>query len=216
MSQAISKPMEEALIKMINGGQFDEDDVYIEKYQRVDLYIYDQDIIKNIIRACKFKDIGNVYDYPEQLPQPEMVNGFELTANYDLFQRIALSKKMNAIMFYTIDEYSVCCTFLIDTDNLKKFSKKTKEILRYDTGNNIFRDTDFECGSGEYVEIADSTKEKTKWIETFKKKVIDENLVFDEDSAINKVMGDIITFFKDETHDLYNKLQLAYKRGVIL
>jgi len=215
MSGLIDKNMEECLVKLVN-GHLPDSKVYLERYQRINFYIFDQNVFNAIMKEFKFKDIGNVYDFPDVLPQPESIGTFDMMAGFDLFQRIAISKKINSVLFYSVDTYSICSTFLIDVDHLKKFLKKTKDIIRQDTGANIFRDVDFHCDGKEYIEIMDAIEDKTKPVDVLKKKVPDENLVFDEKSTINDVMNDITTFFKDETHKLYDKLELPYKRGIIL
>lgn len=213
----LSREMERALLKLVD-RDLPEHDVYLEEggYQRVHFRVYSENIISGILDKFKFKDIGNIYDYPGTLPQPDTIDGFDLTNNYDNFQRIALSKKINSIAFYTIERYCIECTFLIDTEYLKKFSKKSKPILQQDSRANMFRDIDFECGKREYIEISDATGDSMKPADVMKKKVSKESLVFDETSTIVDVMKDILTFFKDETKTLYDRMQIAYKRGIIL
>lgn len=215
MATLINDVIEKSLVTMVN-NELTDSGVYLEKYQRVDMYIYDQTILKSILKNCKFKNYGNIYDYPEFLPQPEMIGAFDLTANFELFQRIAISKKLNTILFYSVDKYTIRCTFLVDIDSLKKFAKKTGEILKHDSGANIFRDTDFNCKTKEYIELAYPTDDNTKSVDVLKKDIPEENLVFDETSTINEVMNDINTFFKPETKTLYKKLEIQYKRGIIL
>jgi len=207
--------MELALIKLINEEMF-ELNIYLENYQKVDFQVYGEEIIKDILRKCKFKDIGNVYDYPDTLPQPEMISGYELSSNFNMFQRIAVSKKINSIVLYTTNSYYVRCTFLIDTDYLEIFSKNAKLILQRDTNTNMFREIDFKCRNREYIEISNSSNHEKKPADIVKKKIIKEKLIFTEDSTIMEVMKDIDLFFKEETHNMYKKLQITYKRGVIL
>lgn len=215
MSDVISKQLEDSVIKLVNDG-LSEAGVYLEKHQTFNIYVFDQTILNNILKECKFKDVGNIYDFPNDLPQPEVLNSYDISYNYDLFQRIAVSKKYNSILFYNADKYSICCTFLIDIDSIKKFMKIIKKLTKKDSNSNIFRDTDFSCKQGEYIELSDPMDEKTKLVAINKKEVTDENLVFDAESTINSVMNDIITFFKKDTKKLYGRLKLAYKRGIIL
>lgn len=217
MAEVMSKEMELSLIRLVNRKLYDHD-VYIdsEKYQKVSFRIYNENIIKDILSKFKFKDMGNVYNYPNTLPQPNTINGFDLSNNFDLFQKIAVSEKINSVAFYTITSYSIECTFLLDTKYLKKFSKRIKPILQQDTRSNLFREVNFDCSKREYIEISDSTGDNMKPVDVLKKKVSKEQLVFDEGSTIFEVMQDIFTFFKTDTRTLYEKMQIAYKRGIIL
>jgi hypothetical protein len=208
--------MEKALLRLVD--RVLEEDVYLEEgqYQKVSFRLYNENIIKNILRKFKFKDVGNVYDYPNTLPQPSTVNMYDVTNNYDFFQRIAVSKKLNAIVFYSVERYAIECTFLIDTDNLKKFSKKAKAILQQDASADMFKGIDFDGKEREYIEVSDATGDDMKPADVVKRKVNKESLVFDEQSTIYQVMQDIMTFFKDDTKKMYDKMQIAYKRGIIL
>jgi ATP-dependent 26S proteasome regulatory subunit len=80
----------------------------------------------------------------------------------------------------------------------------------------MFRDTDFTCKDGEFVEVSDVTGDQMKPAEVVKKTVAKEKLVFDEGATIVDVMRDIVTFFKKDTEELYAKMDIAYKRGIIL
>lgn len=218
MNSELSKELEQGIIRLVNNGLDTDIDVYLEEdeYQKVTFNIYNENIIANLMRKFKFKDIGNIYDYPEYLPQPDSINGYDVTSNYDMFQRIAVSAKLNAVMFYTVDRYSIRCTFLIDTDNLKKFSKQSKLILQQDSNANMFQDISFDCKKREFIEISDSVGDTMKPANVVKKKIAKEHLVFDEGSTITDVMKDITTFFNKDTEKLYNKMKIAYKRGIIL
>ena len=145
-----------------------------------------------------------------------MISGYELSSNFNMFQRIAVSKKINSIVLYTTNSYYVRCTFLIDTDYLEIFSKNAKLILQRDTNTNMFREIDFKCRNREYIEISNSSNHEKKPADIVKKKIIKEKLIFTEDSTITEVMKDIHLFFKEETRSMYKKLQITYKRGVIL
>jgi len=216
MGTEMTKDMELKLLRLVNHVL--DYDVYLEEgeYTRINFRVYNEEIIKNLLHAFKFKDIGNVYDYPEDLPQPEVVDGYDITNNYEIFQRIAISKKINAIAFYSIDRYVIQCSFLIDTSKLKKFSKKSKPILQQDSRANLFRDIDFDCSKREYIEVSEATGDSMKPADVAKKKIDKEKLVFDEESTIVQVMQDIFTFFKKETKTMYDKMEIAYKRGIIL
>lgn len=206
---------ESALVELVN-EYLPDTDIYLETYQRINFYVYDKDVIKSLIKVCKFKDIGNVYDYTDVLPKPDEVNMRQLASDYDMLERIALSEKYNAVMSYTADTYCIRCVILIDTAKLKKFSKVVKTILNADGELNIFRDVEFECGKSQYIEIVKPGDDKEKMVDIITNKVSDENLVFDPDSVINEVMNDINVFFRDSTVELYKKLEIPHKRGVIL
>lgn len=210
--------MQNALIKLVNKEYSDKVILEDDDYQKIDFYIRDQDLIKNIINEFKFKSIGNVYDYPDALPQPDSINGMDMISNYDLFQRLAISKKFNSIVYYSYEGYSTHCVFLIDMEHLKTFTKKIKVILNQDSGFNLFKNSDFDCKLGEYVEITNSEENEdgVKRLDAIKKKVKNENLIFDKNSTITEVMKDILTFFKPEAQKMYTRLELPYKRGIIL
>lgn len=206
--------MESALINLINNTELYG--VYLDEYQKVELSIYDETVINDILHKCKFMDIGNVYDHPDTLPQPELIDGFDLSANFDLFQRIAVSRKYNSAVFYSVGRFEIECTFMIDIEHLEDFVKKIKPLLGQDSQANIFRDIDFQCKGREYIEISDVTGDEMKPANVIKRKVEKENLVFDDGSAIVEVMNDIKIFFTDDTKVLYKKMEIAYKRGIIL
>lgn len=206
--------LESALVELVN--DYLDTDIYLERYQKIELYVYDQDIIKSIIKACKFKDMGNVYDYPDILPQPSDISMLQLTSNYDMIERIAVSEKFSAAMCYDADVYFVKCMVLIDVDKMKKFAKKVRPILNEDAGVNMFRDVTFETEKGKFSEITNPSDDKTKMIDVIQHKVNKETLVFDPESVINEVMNDINVFFKESTRELYEKLEIPYKRGIIL
>jgi hypothetical protein len=207
--------MESSLINLVN-YHLDKSDIYLDRYQRIDVYIYNKNILDSIIKTFKFKDIGNVYDYPDFLPQPDCINVYDFPGDYKLFKRIATSKKYNSILSYNGNAFSIFCTILVDIEYIEKFQKKIKNILKKDTGSNLFLNVNFDCKPKEYIEVSDITRDKTKPIDILRKEVPDENLIFDENSTLNEVMNDISLFFKKEAFKLYNKLQLPYKRGIIL
>jgi len=207
--------IEKSLIKLINTELYDLG-VEIEDYQKINFSLYNEEVLQNILRKCKFKDIGNVYDYPDHLPQPESIDGFALSGNYELFQRICVSKKFNSIVFYTNTKYRIECQFLIDIDHLEEFSKITKIMFQQDSSVNLFRGKNFKCKDKEYIEIIETDDDDTKDVDLIKKRVIKEKLIFSKDSVLTEIMNDINTFFNDKTRNLYSRLQIAYKRGIII
>lgn len=213
----ISFEMEKGLLRLANMVLYDYD-VYLEEgqYQKVNFRIYNETILKTILAKFKFKDVGNVYEYPDTLPQPKNIDGYDLSNNYELIERIALSKKINSVAYYTVNTYAIEVTFLVDTDYLEKFSRKVKPILQQDTRAKMFKDVDFSCKNREYIEISDISPDSMKPGDVTKKKVPKEKLVYEEDSTLYEVMQDITTFFEKDTRKLYDKMEIAYKRGIIL
>jgi DNA polymerase III delta prime subunit len=217
MSYGMDSHMEEALLKLVNEKLDKKDQLKIKKYQMSVLYVYDPTIIKQILKACKFKDVGNIYDYPKVFPKMRMVNGFDLTANFESFLRIGVSKKLNTAVIYNFQEYSYYCVFMIDTKMLKKFAKVTKPIIQQDLSQiNIFQDVSFKCKPGQYLEVSKAIGNQTKPVNAVKKTVSDEKLVFEEKSVVSEVLDDITNFFTDETKDFYKKMDIPFKRGSIL
>lgn len=211
----IETNMETALVRLVNEYEH-EFDIYLDHYQKIEFRIYNTGVLDNLLNKCEFVSIGNVYDYPDVLPQPDIVNVFDLTIDFDKFQRIAVSEKFNAVAFYTFQDYSIHVTILIDTMNIEKFSKKVKEILSQDSRSDLFRNVNFKCKKREYIEISAAIGNEMRPAEVTKKKVAKEKLVFHEDSPIVHVMNDIISFFKPETKKLYESMEIAYKRGIII
>jgi len=209
--------MEEALLDLVNNHLDKDKRLNIKKYQTSIVYVYDPVIIKQILKACKFKDVGNIYDYPKVFPKLRMVNGYDLTANFESFQRIAVSKKLNSAVIYNFQEYSYYCVFMLSTKMLKKFSKITKPILQEDISQvNVFQDVDFKCKSGQYIEVSKAIGNATKPVNAVKKTISDEKLVFEEKSIVVEVLNDITSFFTHETKDFYKQMEIPYKRGSIL
>jgi hypothetical protein len=208
--------LESALVELVNNGHIKKCKVRLKKHQAVEFYINNQNIFNEIFKVCEFKNAGNIYDYPDVLPKPTYVGGDEISTDFKYFKRIAYSNKFNAVVFYTMSMYSLQCTFIIGVKKLEKFSKKTTEILNRDSGANIFTDTKFDFTPGHYTEITACNNSKTKTVDVLSKKIDKENLVFDTTSSITDVMGDISSFFTDRTFELYKKLEVSYKRGIIL
>lgn len=192
--------------------------INLKNRQEVSLYVYDKDTMENLFKDGKFKDIGNIYDYPKYLPQPRSVSGHTIAGNFEKFQRITVSQKFQAIAIYNFDEYSYRCTFLVNTKKLKKFSKlMNKHIQNEASQANIFADVDFDCKPGEYIEITQASNNNgVKPVDAVKRTIAPEKLVFADKSTISEVMGEISSFFSQETQELYQKLDIPYKRGLIL
>jgi len=193
-------------------------DMDIDRYQKIPFYINDSEAMQKVIDTCKFKDIGSIYEYQDELPQPDIHDGYSVSLNFNKYQRILVSKKFNSVALYTYGDFVFYCVFLMDVKKIKKFFKICKGILEQDVSDdNMFQNVDFKCKPGTYVEITRTIDHKRmKPINTSKKTVSNENLVFDKDSSLSDIINDISTFFKKDTQELYKKMQIAYKRGVIL
>lgn len=203
------------LVDLVNN--YINSDVYLDDYQITGAWINDESVLKKIKKVGKFRDIGSIYDYREILGINETyISILSLANNYRYLDRISISEKYNAIMYSTIDEYSIIIDILIDTENMEKFSKKVKKLLNSDKSMNVFRDVNFNCSKGEYIEISNTTNNKQRIIDTVRHKVEDENLVFVKDSVITNVLNDIVFFFETQTKELYKTLNIPYKRGIIL
>lgn len=212
----VTKEIENGLLSLLNQSVDIKNQLYEGDYQKVLISIFDDSLVKDILSKFKFKDIGNVYDFPEDMPQPELIDEFNVSQEFNLLQRIAVSKKYNSIMFYTTDRYAIDCLFLVDTHHLKKFSKKIKVILQDDSRENMYKNVDFTCKKNEFIEVSDLRTDSMKRADATKKKVPKENFVYNDESTLNEVMKDIYTFFKKDTKEVYDKMQIAYKRGIIL
>ena len=205
----------EILIKFIN-EKMEHKGFKIKRSQTIEFYVNNEIVLNSILNKFKFKDIGTIHDYKKKLPQPESIGIGQLLGDHKLQHRMAVSKKYNSVVYYCALMYSIRTIFVIDLKYLNKFMKYSKSIIRKDTAVNLFRNADFKCNNKEYIEIAycdDNTKNN---IAVMKKEISDENLIFDQGSAIYEVMNDIRSFFKDETYNLYRKLDLTHKRGIIL
>jgi DNA replication protein DnaC len=210
----IASPMESALLKLVNKKL--DVDIELEDYQKIDLFLHSESMMKDILRKFKFKDVGSIYDFSDDLPIPTDINGYDLAGNFDMFQRIGVSEKYNSVILFTSGIRHISCTFLIDNDSLKKFSKLMRSVLQQDAQHDLFRGINFKCKDGAYIEIAEPNDREMKPIDIMRKKVSKENLIFDKDSAISEVMTDISSFFKDETKRLYERMQIPHKRGIII
>jgi ATPases of the AAA+ class len=208
--------MEDGLLELVNYGQIKGVDFNLKNYQRIDLTMFDQDALKEILIKGKFKNKGNVYDYPKVLPQPDTIGGWNVASDFKMFQRIAVSKKLNCIVLYSAETWYINTMFLVGYKKIKKFMKLANSSINQDTGANIFRDTNFDYEKDKYIEVMEPVNDDTKVAEVVRKKIQEEHLVFDKDSSIVQVMKDINNFFKEDTKVMYDKMEVAYKRGLIL
>ena len=204
------------LPNLINDGAIKKCKFKLKKYQRVNFSVYDRTVLDQFLESCDFKDKGTVYDYEKYLPQPEAISGYAVGKNFGLLHRIAVSKRYKAIMYYNIDYWAISCTIIVSLKHLEEILDKINSFVLEDTGANLFRDTDFNCKKGQYIEVVNVENDSTKDTDVIQKILPDENLVFDKKSTITEVMKDIKGFFKKETYELYQDLDLPYKRGIIL
>jgi hypothetical protein len=219
MSVIASDSMEEALVQLVNNNKKLKAKFKLKKYQAIGMYIYESDVMKEILEVGKFKDIGNIYDYPKLLPQPKFVNGYDISANFESYQRIAISNKFNCIVLYSFVDYGYFCSFFVSTKKLEEFSQQLKMVTQKDSSQlNLFQDVDFKCEPGEYIEISKfiGKSETAKPVSVVKKSVIEEKLVFDKNSTLYEVIKDILAFFTEERKELCAKLDIPYKRGAML
>lgn len=212
----LTAELENAIVQLVSNVLLERGVRLDDEYHKVEFNIYGEDIVKNILKAGKFKDIGSVFDYPEYLPQPDVIDGRDLSSNFKMFYRIATSKKFNSIVFYSSGSYQITCSFMIDPAYLEEFSKITRRVLQMDYRANLFRGIDFKCKKGEFIEVSEATGEGYKPADVSKRTISNEKLVFDQNSTIVEVMKDIYTFFQEDTKKMYEKMDIAYKRGIIL
>ena len=204
------------LPNLINDGAIKKCKFKLKKYQRVNFSVYDRVVLEQFLESCDFKDKGTVYDYEKYLPQPEAISGYAVGKNYGLLHRIAVSKTYKAIIYYNIDYWAITCTVIVSLKHLEDLLNMINTFVLEDTGANLFRDTDFNCKNGQYIEVVNVENDSTKDTDVIQKTLPDENLVFEKNSTITEVMKDIKGFFKKETYELYQDLELPYKRGIIL
>lgn len=217
MRRNLNTNMEKNLVELVNTGAMKKGKgVEIDKYQNVGIYIYDRNILNAVLKEFKFKDSGTVYDYDDYLDIPETVDGYMASLDTETFQRLAVSKKINSVVYYTKDWYSINCMFLIDLKHLDKFLKKVGEFLRDDSVLNEFKDADLSYKPKSYLDIVPAIKDETKDYDIVRKVIADEGLVFDEHSTIYAVKKEISSFFSQKNEDMYKKLKIPYKRGIIL
>lgn len=186
------------------------------EYQVVQSYIYAEGTLNLIKSEMKFKDEGSMNDYPGLFTKSDTVDAFDLSANFDLYERLTFSKKFETLLFYSIERYCIRTTFIVPIKKLERFAKSIGPLLRQDNRSNIFQNIKFTKKAGEYHEIGESQGNDTKDAEAPVLKVDKENLVFSEDSTIYNVMNDISDFFTDKTQKLYEKMEISYKRGIIM
>ena len=214
MALYVEQKLVDGLIKLAN-DVLDNKGVYIENYVTVEVTIFSENILDMLLSKLLAKDVGTNEDYPRILPQKESLAYEDIIAEPNRYKRICLSKKYNSIIYYTCKQRYIDFLLITDIESIKKVKKILKKCLSKDESSSIFRTEEFDCDAKEFIEIIESKDEK-KVVDIVRRKMHNENLVFDENSTIVDVIKDIQTFFTKETKDLYKKLQIAYKRGLIL
>ena len=215
--RGINTNIEEKLVELANTGSMKKGKkLDLQDYQRVDIYVYDQIVLNAILDEFKFKGSGTIYDYPDYLEAPSSIDGYAASIGHDVFQKLAVSNKYNSVVYYSKDYYSINCMFLIDLKYLDKFLERVGEFLKDDATLNEFKDADLSYKPKTFIEIAPCIKDETKDYDVIRKTLTNENLVYDERSTIYQVKQEIESFFSQKTEDLYKKLDLPYKRGIML
>lgn len=215
-NRIIANSVVDGLETLVNEGGIKKCNFKIKKGQKINFSVFDRVVLEQFLEACGFKDKGSVYDYDKYLPQPEDISGYAVGKNFDLVHRIAISKEYKAVIYYNVSYWAISCTILVSFKNLESIIEMVNKFVLEDTGANMFRDTNFSCKDGQYIEVVNVENDSTKDTDVIQKKLPPENLVFDKKSTITEVMKDISGFFKKETYELYQDLDLPYKRGIIL
>lgn len=209
--------VETGLMELVN-NILDDVDVYLKPsgYYKMNLSLWEERQLQHMIKTFKFKIVGHASEFPEVLPQSNVINESEAYLDVDKVDVIFVSEKYNSVMIYTEHRYCVKVFLLIDSDKYRKFNKKLVPILDTSKGSGIFNNVDFKCKKKQYIEISSPVNDEDKYVSIEKKKVGDETLVFDTGSEIFNVMGDIKEFFTENTRSLYKKMNIPYKRGAII
>lgn len=186
-------------------------------YKKISFNIFDETVLNNIKKKLKFVDVGRIEDYPNILPQSDelRINNVSIH-NYSKLNRIAFSEKINSILFYTVEYYTLELVFLVDKDYIKKFIKTIQKCIDTDSYSKMFQGDNFKCKKGEYIEILPPNKDSLRSADVVKKKIDKEVLVYEKGSELFNVLNDIKMFFNKKTKKMYEKLQIPYKRGIII
>lgn len=208
----------ESSLTFITNTMLDNSDIYLYEgeYYKVNFNVYENTKLKSILNTFKYKKIGHAHDYPELFPQQDTFTENDIYNHYNKTNVICISEKYKSVMIYTEQKYYVRIFLLIDKKFYNKFNKKLIPILEAGRSSGIFNAIDFKCKEKEYIEISSTINEDDKYVSIEKKKIPKETLVFDTSSEIFNVMEDIKLFFKKDTKELYKKMNILYKRGIIL
>ena len=208
---------ETALVTLVN-DYWDDTDMYLyeDDYMKISFYLYSEIKLDRILKELKFKKKGKMSDYGELIEEETTITDRDIYINFDKVDRLAVSKKYNAVIDYSVYDRYIFVYCLVTKESYKKFHKKLSEILIMADGSGLFTGYDFKHKKGEYIEISDVVNKGDDKIAINVNEVNKENLVFINGSDIHEVMGDINLFFKKDTKSIYDKLNIAYKRGIIL
>lgn len=209
----------ESLVNLVN-NYLDDTDMYLYEgeYIKLSFGIYSDTKLQNILHELKFTSVGSLNDYPDLVEEQDTINEGDIYIDPDKMYRVYISEKYKAVIMYTVYRHYIEICGVMDRRFYRKFNKKLSPILKASADSGIFTDYDFKCKKREYIEISDVINEsdRDRGICIQKKKVNKENLVFVEDSSIYEIMQDITLFFEKDTKKMYDKMNIAYKRGTIL
>jgi len=212
-----SEIVEQGLLTLVN-SIIDGFDIGLEEdeYYKVSFNIWENHKLQNFLDTFKFEVIGNAHKFPNILPQKNAFYDSDIYLSYEKTDVIAISEKYNAIAIYSVQKYYVKILMLIDKENYSKFNKKVVPLLESNKSSGIFNSVNFKCKKKEYIEVSSPMNDEDKIVSIQKKKLPKENLVYDTESGLFNVMNDIKLFFKKDTKELYKKMNILYKRGVII
>ena len=212
-----SETVEQGLLALVN-ELLEETNVYLENdnYYKVSFNLWENYKLQSFLDTFKFKIIGNAHDFPNLLPQKNTFYDSDIYLAYNKTDVIAVSEKYNAVIIYSLQKYYVRMFLLIDKEHYGKFNKKVVPLLETNKSSGIFNNINFKCKKKEYIEISNPMNDEDKIVSIQKKKLPKESLVYDTESELFNVMNDIKLFFKKDTKELYKKMNILYKRGVII
>lgn len=187
----------------------------MKKYQKITMYIYDRFVLDRLLKEFKFANAGNIYDYEDYFSFPD-IDSYSGLLDYSLCNRIHISKKYNSLVMYNKSSYSITCNFYISTKYMDKFSSLATDVMSEDDNNNSLKNENFSCDNNTFLELTDSKKDTTKSFDLTRKKLLNENLIFNKKSTLDKIKNDVQSFFTDKTENIYKKLDIPFKRGIIL
>lgn len=207
---------EEALIYLANNHKLKKSKGFkMKKYQKITMYIYDRFVLDRLLKEFKFSNAGNIYDYEDYFKFPD-IDSYSGLLDYSLCNRIHISKKYNSLVIFNKSSWSITCNFMISTKHMDKFSALATDVMSEDDNNNSLKNENFSCENNTFLELSDSKKDTTKSFDLTRKKLLNENLIFNKNSTLDKIKNDVQSFFTDKTEDIYKRLDIPFKRGIIL
>ena len=122
---------ENSLVTLVN-TYFDDTDLFLyeDDYIKLDLYVYSKAKMKLILDTLKFKDRGQAVDYPGVFPEKDTFTDGDVYVKYNQLDRIAFSKKYNAIIMYTQQKHhiSISDEFVVGLSSLEAIMKKVEIV----------------------------------------------------------------------------------------